>query len=308
MTNAYTIRPYQHPDDMEPVLTLVRSRAASRVGDYPSLVDLHELLCRPEIQANSRLWFESDTHLAGYAFNDHYPDFSGISFEFGPAYAEIGEEMITWSLDNFRQHRKEQATQIQLSVAIEDTGRIKLLEAHGFQQENWSLVRMTRLLSDPIPTPQLPEGFSIREFHGESEMDEWVALHQAAFGTQVMTAEFRRTWMQVPGYTTLLDLVAVAPDGTLAAYVYYAVHSEENVLSGLQTGSVDSAGTLPIYRRMGLARALLLAGLPKLKEFGMETASLTTANFNVAMQRSAYCAGFRQTGQILYFAKTISAE
>jgi ribosomal protein S18 acetylase RimI-like enzyme len=278
------------------------------VDDYPSLVDLQELLCRAEIQANSRLWFTDNNRLAGYAFNDHYPDFSGISFEVAPQYTEIGDEMIAWCLENFRLHRREQAVQIQLSVVPEDTERIALLEAHGFKEEAWRLVKMTRPLSDPIPAPQLPEGFSIRIFRGEAEMDQWVALHRAAFGTQNMTAEHRRFWMQAPGYTPALDLVALAHDGTLAAYVYYSVHPEENDLSGVKTGNVDSAGTLPIYRRMGLATALLLSGLSVLKACGMETASLTTASYNVPMQRAAYRADFRQTGRILYYAKTIDTS
>jgi len=167
---------------------------------------------------------------------------------------------------------------------------------------------MTHLLSDPVSNPVLPEGFSIRDFRGEVEIDAWVSLHRAAFGTQNMTAEYRRTWMQEPGYTPALDLVAIAPDGTLAAYVYFAIHPEENELSRKRTGRVDSTGTLPVYQGIGLARALLMAGLPVLKESGMETASLTTASYNQAMQRAAYHAGFRQTGQILYYARTINAE
>ena len=307
MKNTYQTRAYRHPDDLTAVLDLVRTRATNRVNDYPSLVDLQELLCRAEILANSRLWFASGAHLAGYAFNDHYPDFSGISFEFDPQYAEIGDEMIAWCLENFHQHLREGAAQIQLSVSPEDTGRIELLQAHGFTQEDWSLILMARSLSEPIPAPQLRGGFSIRPFRGEKEMEEWVALHRAAFGTQVLTAENRRTWMQVPDYNPALDLVAVAPDGTLAGYVFYAVHAEENERSGTRTGRVDTMGTLPAYRRMGLAHALLLAGLPILKEYGMESVSLTTASYNEAMQLTAYRAGFRQSEQILYFAHGITA-
>ncbi len=308
MIQTYPTRPYRHPDDLAAVLDLVRARPANRVNDYPSLADLQELLCRAEIQANSRLWFASDTHLAGYAFNDHYPDFSGISFEFDPAHAEIGGEMIAWCLENFRQHPRQQAAQIQLSVAADDTARIALLQANGFEQENWSLVKMTRVCSDPIPMPHLPEGFTIRSFRGEEEMDDWVALHQAAFGTQNLTAAYRRTWMQVPGYTPVLDLVAVAPDGTLAAYVYYSIHPEENELGGVRTGSVDSAGTHPAYQRRGLTRALLLAGRPILKALGMANASLTTASYNTPMQQAARHAGFSQTELILYFAKASNGD
>jgi ribosomal protein S18 acetylase RimI-like enzyme len=139
-------------------------------------------------------------------------------------------------------------------------------------------------------------------------MNDWVVLHQAAFGTQNMTADHRRTWMQVPGYFPALDLVAVAPNGTLAAYVYFSIHPEENEHSGKRTGVVDSAGTLPVYRGMGLGRALILAGLPILKAYGMDNASLTTASYNAAMQQAACSAGFRQAGQILYYARTIHAE
>ena len=307
MYNSYQSRPYKHPDDFPAVIALAQARDAARVDDYPGLSDLQELLCRAKIQENCHLWFQNSSHLAGYAFNDHYPDFSGISFEFAPKCAGVGGEMIAWCQDNFRQHRREQAAQLQLSVAPEDTGRIGLLLAHGFKQENWSLVKMSRKVTDPFLPPRLPDGFSIRNFLGEAEMEEWVTLHRAAFGTQELTAEYRRTWMQVPGYTRALDLVAVASDGSLAAYVYYSAHLEENKLRGMNEGSVDSAGTLPVYRRLGLARALLLAGLPILMELGMNSASLTTASFNTAMQQAANAAGFRQTGQILYFAQSINA-
>ena len=290
------------------MLALVRTRDAERASDYPGLNDLQELLCRANIQENCRLWFLNSSQLAGYAFNDHYPDFSGISFEYAPQYAEIGGELVEWCLENFRLHHKEQATQIQLSVAPENLGRIELLQAHGFKLEDWSLITMTRPVSDLIPPLELPDGFCIRSFRGEEEMDAWVALHQAAFGTQVLTAEYRRTWMQVPGYNPALDLVAVAPDGTLAAYGFYSVQPEESKQNDMRVGMADSVGTHPAYRRMGLARALLLAGLPILKELGIKAASLTTASYNTAMQQAASSAGFIQTGQILYFAKALHAK
>jgi GNAT superfamily N-acetyltransferase len=135
-----------------------------------------------------------------------------------------------------------------------------------------------------------------------------VALHQAAFGTQTLTAEYRRTWMQVPGYHPALDLVAAAPDGSLAAYVFYSIQAEENDPNGMRVGVADSVGTHPVYRQMGLARALLLAGLPILKDLGVQAASLTTASYNCAMQQTASGAGFYQTGQILYFAKALHGK
>ncbi len=276
MTPRYQTRPYRHPEDLAAVLALVRGRAASRVGDYPSLADLRELLCRADIQANSRLWFADGADLAGYAFNDHYSDFSGISFEFAPQYADIGGEMIGWCVENFRQRRREQATQLQLSVAVEDSRRIELLEAHGFRQEDWSLVQMTRQLgaslSDPIPAPSLPQGFTVRSFRGEEEMDEWVALHREAFGTQGLTAEYRRTWMQVPGYTPALDLVAVAPDGTFAAYVGMP-YDEIN-----RRAIFEPVCTHPEHQRKGLASALMREALRRAQAMGAADVIVNTGD------------------------------
>jgi predicted N-acetyltransferase YhbS len=121
-------------------------------------------------------------------------------------------------------------------------------------------------LDEPIPAPQLPDGFTIRHVAGEHEVEQLVELHRAAFGTENMTTTYRLAMMRVPEYDRTLDLLAVAPDGKLAAFCVGYVSEAENRLSEQKLGWLDPVGTRPEFQRQGLARSLLLTGLHLLKE------------------------------------------
>ncbi len=84
-------------------------------------------------------------------------------------------------------------------------------------------------------------GYTIRPVAGEAEAEALVALHRAAFGSEHMTAAERLTWMRQPDYDPALDLVAVAPNGSLAAYCFCAIQREENRLSGRNDGAAPAA-------------------------------------------------------------------
>ncbi|MBE0699797.1 MAG: GNAT family N-acetyltransferase [Anaerolineaceae bacterium] len=166
---------------------------------------------------------------------------------------------------------------------------------------------MERDLSEPIPLPQVPPGFIIRCLAGDEEA-AWVMLHRAAFATQNMTLAYRQAMTQSPDYDPQLDLVAAAPDGSLAAYVFGSIRYEENEQTGLKIGWTDPVGTHPDYQRRGLARELLLECLRRLRERGMQTARLGTGSWNSAMQRVAQTAGFRILNRTVLFEKSVANE
>lgn len=286
---------------------LVAVRPAKRIADYPSAVDLRELLALPAVQDNTRLWFDAADRLVGFAFVDHYQN---LRFEFDPQVLSPGieAEIVAWGVDCIR--RVMQATgesfTLDASCREDDTGYIALLERHGFIQEALRSVHMVRSLYDPIPAPHLPAGFSIRHVTGEHEVDALVALHRAAFGTEHMTVEERLAMMRVPDYELELDLVVVAPDGRLAAYCMVSISKEENARTGRNEGYTDPVATHPDFQRRGLARALLLTGLRALQQRGIDTACLGTSSENVAMQRTAQAAGFRVQSTTLWFSKPVS--
>lgn len=303
-----TSRLYSGPADLHSMLDLlVAVRPAERVADSPSAVDLRELLALPAVQDNTRLWFDADDRLVGFAFVDHYQN---LRFEFDPQAAPPGieAEFVDWGLTCIR--RAMQATgeslTLDASCRADDIDRIALLERHGFIQENLRSLHLVRSLHEPIPAPHLPAGFSIRHVTGEHEVAALVALHRAAFGTEHMTVEERLAMMRVPEYDAELDLVAVAPDGQLAAYCMVSISQEENARTGRNEGYTDPVATHPDFQRRGLARALLLTGLRALQQRGMDTACLGTSSENVAMQRTAQAVGFHVQSTTLWFSKPVS--
>jgi ribosomal protein S18 acetylase RimI-like enzyme len=167
-------------------------------------------------------------------------------------------------------------------------------------------LHMVRPLDEPVATPRVPAGFAIRHVVGDQEVEALVALHRAAFGTQNMTVEERLAMMHLPNYDPELDLLVTAPDGQFAAYCMCCISPEENARTGRNVGHTDPVGTHPAFQRRGLAKALLLTGLHKLKQRGLDAAVLGTNSDNVAMQRTAQAVGFRVHSTLLWFAKSVS--
>jgi ribosomal protein S18 acetylase RimI-like enzyme len=106
--------------------------------------------------------------------------------------------------------------------------------------------------------------------------------------------------MNTSGYDPTLDLLAIAPNGQVAAYCSCSVNNETKI------GMTDPVATHPTYQRMGLSRALLLTGMRMLKERGMESAHLGTSGDNLAMQKTAESVGFKVEHVTLWFTKEIA--
>jgi mycothiol synthase len=303
-----TSRIYSGATDLQSMLALlVAVRPAERITDFPGVVDLRELLALTTVQDNTRLWFDDVDRLVGFAFVDHYDN---LRFEFDPHATPPGIEweVVAWGVACIRRAMQARGESLTLDASCreDDTVRIALLERHGFVRQVLRSLHMVRSLHDPIPAPQIPAGFSIHHVTGEHEVEALVALHRAAFGTEEMTVEERLAMMRVPDYDAELDLLAVAPDGQLAAYCMVSISQEENARTGRKEGYTDPVATHPDFRRRGLARALLLTGLHKLKQRGMDTALIGTSSENVAMQRTAQAVGFRVQSTTLWFSKPVS--
>ena len=296
-------RSFQAPSDVQLVLDFVKAvRPPEYITDYPSPADLQELLNLPDVQAHTRLWLDSEGQIAGYAMVDYVDH---IQFESSPqAGAALDEEMLAWGCAEARQTVIERQSEDPPAAGCraDQLERIALLERYGFEREADWTVHMARSLSEPVPDPVLPPGFSIRPYAGEAEIEDWVALHRAAFGTEFMTVEYRRAMSDAPDYDPTLDLLAAAPDGRLAAYSMGAIRDSENAISGRKDGYADPVATHPDFQRQGLARALICAVLRLLQQRGMETARMGTDSANLAMQRAAAAVGFQVDGETLRFA------
>jgi len=81
-------------------------------------------------------------------------------------------------------------------------------------------VLLVRSLLEDLPQPYLPDGFYIRLLNEANELEDYVALHRAAFGSDQMTLEFRRSIMGSLNYNPELDLVLTSSDKRLVGFCH----------------------------------------------------------------------------------------
>ncbi len=299
-------RPYAGPGDLQAMIRLTERLRAAGQRVYPIAADLHEELADPETQITARLW-EDGGELAGFAYVSRWQNLVK-AFDEARFTPEVQAEMMaemTAAARRRNQVKGENQT-LDASVLEDDLPGAALLEGFGFIRQEESSLLYARSLEGDLPDPVLPPGFSIRPMGGADELEAYVALHRAAFGTDHMTVEYRRSIMSAPGYLPELDLVAAAPNGDLAAFCMGQIFADDaSRAGGTKEGWTDPLGTHPDYRRLGLARALMLAAMRLLRVRGIDTALLGTSSTNLAMRRAAEDIGFRAVSNTLWYSRTV---
>jgi len=112
-----------------------------------------------------------------------------------------------------------------------------------------------------------------------------------------MTLDSYRRLRSVPEYAHDLDLAAVSPEGTIAAYtiVWYDASTA--------SGQFEPVGTRAAFRQRGLGRAVLLEGLRRLAARGARTAIVNTNEGNAAARALYTSVGFRVHDRFLTYAR-----
>jgi len=118
----------------------------------------------------------------------------------------------------------------------------------------------------PPPPPPLPSGYRVRAVRGPEEAAARALVHRRGFGTERMTTEVYARLMAAPRYQPTLDLVAEAPDGSLAACVLGWFDAATGV------GEFEPVACAPEHRRRGLVRALMHEGLERMRLLGARQA------------------------------------
>jgi ribosomal protein S18 acetylase RimI-like enzyme len=287
-----------HNDNDIQAMRELRERLASK----STIADFDEQILLPSIRATTRIW-KQDNRIVGFAFVDEY---NNLWFDSEPEFALIDEletEIIEWGISCIKRHNADIGADHTLDYTCnaDDSHRLSILRKHGFVPEQVCSLHYSRLLNEPIIKYPLPPGFSIRAVKGEDEVEPLVALHRAAFGTNNMTVEYRLAMMNVAQYIRELDLVAVTPNDELTAFCVCGFDDPDRKI-----GYTDPIGTHPSYRRMGLGRAVVSAGLIGLKNAGAIRVRLGTSSDNIAMQRLASELGFTCVSEKLWFSKAVS--
>ena len=104
--------------------------------------------------------------------------------------------------------------------------------------------------------------------------------------------------MRHPAYIPDLDLVAVAPDGSLAAFCVCWLGKHREI-----SGQIEPLGVHPRWRRLGLGRAILSEGLRRLHLHGATQVYVETDNYRNAAFGLYESAGFQVIEHVLVYRK-----
>jgi mycothiol synthase len=152
-----------------------------------------------------------------------------------------------------------------------------IMDAHGYTPTRY-FFDMIRPLTDPIPEPQFPAGYTLTHLPGDDDIPRWVDAFNQSFidhwDFHPLTEEQARHWLSSTKYIPEGNLIAEAADGTLAAFCLCWIDPDDNARNARSEGWISDLGTRRGHRKIGLGRAMLLAGMHWLKAQGLDTARL----------------------------------
>ena len=297
-----TSHPFEENRDMEAVLELLLTCKEAESIDHflPFMLRLvltpSSLLSSTSIDlaTDVRIWKKSDETLCGFALVDL--SVWGLFYLVSPSEegGELEQEILSWACNRASHISRGKSVTLRCRRVREDNPkRISSLEQQGFKRDsNRQGLRMVRRLDVPLDRPLIPQGFKIRHLSGPDEIEAYVTLVNSTI-PNATSVETHQRWIETPEYIPELDLIAVADDGTFAAFCQSYYDPLELAQSTRREGWTDPIGTAPAYRKKGLARAIILEALCRLKGRGIEDAVLGVAGSNKVAQKLYESIGYR---------------
>ena len=225
----------------------------------------------------------------GHAYLQLHPDYRHL----------IEADMVAWAESHLTEVTDDGKQQLSLFVYEYDLPRRLLLEKRGYEKsDDGGVVRRLRFGKRPLPAPVFPSPYQMRPTKPDSADYQRIAdVINAGFNRTTHTAaEVGRFMTEAPCFRHDLDLVAVAPDGSFAAYVGVILEPSNRY------GLFEPVCTHPAHRRQGLAQALMFEGLQRLKALGAQTVYVATGDM-VPANRLYDSIGFTEMYQGYWWRK-----
>jgi GNAT superfamily N-acetyltransferase len=215
----------------------------------------------------------------------------GACLQVHPDYraAELEIEMITTAETQFATVQPDGSQRLVLWAHEGDRLRQDLLARRGYTRGPNPEYQRRRGLDGPIAEVSLAAGYTVRALGDEAELPArswlaWRAFHAGEPDENYPGWDWYRRVQRAPLYRRDLDLVAVAPDGGLAAL---ATVWFDDVT---RTATFRPVGVHPDHQQRGLGRALVTEGLQRAAHLG---ATLATAEVDAAAADALFvAAGF----------------
>lgn len=296
MKTTFTARSYRGEEDLQPICDLMNlCRSVDQLGEeeYATPDNWRIYLSDPEVDSAGgiKLWENKEGKLVGgMTLSIPHESINGkldarLHFQVHPQARNKGleQEIMDGASQRVREIARERNQPAVMRAGLDYSTpeyiayQQGLLDEQGFTPVRY-FFKMARPLGQPVPEPQFPAGFTMRHSQGEADIEPWVDVFNQSFidhwNHHPMLVESHRNWLQSPNYNRERDLICLAPDGRFAAFCFCWIDLADNIHSNRKEGWIDMLGTRRGFRNMGLGRAMLLAGMRRLKADGMDTAVL----------------------------------
>lgn len=207
------------------------------------------------------------------------PDTPGEAFfQIHPAYRsnELLAEMLDVAEQKLPNVKEDGKKELIAWVNAEDAIHKDILTRRGYIRSKFKAEHMrSRSFSQPVPDSVPRAGYTVRALGDEGELParswlSWKVFHPEEPDEKYQGWEWYRNVQRVPIYRRDLDIVAVAPDGELAAFC--TVWFDDIT----RTAVFEPVGTHPNHQKRGLGKAVMSEGLRRAQKLGATLATVSS--------------------------------
>jgi GNAT superfamily N-acetyltransferase len=207
------------------------------------------------------------------------PDSPGEAFfQVHPGFHEQGlvAEMLDIAETRLPNTKEDGQRELIAWVSADDDLMKSLFAEHGYVRSKFLAEHMRRrFFTTSLPAPVSPAGYTVRALGDEVELParswlSWKAFHPDEPDEDYQGWEWYRNVQRVPLYRRDLDIVAVAPDGELAAFCTVWFDDVTH------TAVFEPVGTHPEHQKRGLGKAVMAEGLRRAEKLGATLATVSS--------------------------------
>jgi ribosomal protein S18 acetylase RimI-like enzyme len=233
---------------------------------------INENIFKFNLEAAVFLWETADNHLAGVLNPDNpgeaclqvHPDCRSIDLEVS---------MMSTAETQFAITQPDGRQKLTIWSPSGDILRQEILRRRGYVRQAGIEYQLRRVMEGSIGDVRIPQGYTIRPLGDQDELParswlSWKVFHPDEPDDHYSGWEWYRNVQRAPLYRHDLDLVAVSPEGELAAFCTLWV-TETTC-----TAAYEPVGTHPAHQRLGLGRAIMTEGLHRLQLLGVTLATV----------------------------------
>jgi mycothiol synthase len=217
-----------------------------------------------------------------------------------PEYRELERKLILWLEEQLQVSQEEQDQKhIFFCVGEWDTYRQEILLKLGYEDKGTGEHERIRPVDLPIPEVTLPDGYVIRHVDVDSDFENYHSVLSSVFKhCKEMTPHRAKKYSEAEFYNKELDLVAVAPDGSFAAFTTVRIDPVSRF------AELEPVGVHPNHRRKGLAMAICCEGLRRLQKYNPRSVTIIGAATTDAATKLYDSIGFSRS-DIHYWEKRL---